>query len=177
MRRPPSKSLRWRCRLKSTRLSLAAGLGSSLLCFIFWLGWQRDLRPQQLQAVSLQYTAPLSVMATSPQKSHHHFAEVLEDSEFWSAAKYGSPSKLLPLLDTDRKTNAAVTFGLQGTAPFNHNYAQHSRCVAYQHIHPQLGMTVCQCVRVQSTSLCRSRSEQLLASCQALWQHDTAQSR
>ena len=69
------------------------------------------------------------------QLSHRHFAEVFEDSEFWSAAKYSSPSELLPLLNKDRKANAAVTFGLKGNTPFNHNNAQHSCCVAYQHIH------------------------------------------
>lgn len=43
MRRPPTRTSRgWFWRLKSTRLSLAAGLGFSLLCVVLWLGWQRD---------------------------------------------------------------------------------------------------------------------------------------
>ena len=39
---------------------------------------------------------------------------MLDDSDFWEAARYNSTSELLPLLSKDKKARAAVTLGLQG---------------------------------------------------------------
>ena len=39
---------------------------------------------------------------------------MLEDSDFWEAARNDSTPELLPLLNKDRKAGAAVTLGRQG---------------------------------------------------------------
>lgn len=112
MRHPPSRSRRgWFWRLKSTRLSLVAGLGSSLLCVVFWLGWQRELHPQELHG---EYCNTCSTASRQNLTSLTYFAEVLEDSDFWEAARYDSTPEFLPLLNKDRKARAAVTLGRQG---------------------------------------------------------------
>lgn len=113
---------------------------------------------------------------TIPYCLPYDSAEGFEDSDFWSAAKYGSSSELLPLLSQDRKAGAAVTLGLKGS----NQRSVHDTCsiLAVWHISVlKLDMTACYCGRAQGTSICCFRSEQSLASRWLQWQHDTTRGR
>lgn len=63
----------------------------------------------------LRCSIELLLKVTTSYCLPYDFAERFEDSDFWSAAKYGSSSELLPLLSQDRKAGAAVTLGLKGS--------------------------------------------------------------